>query len=132
MGVATFIGLSEDERNTLETWVRRSTTERRLAQRACMVLEAAAGKTTKEVAASLQVRPATVSKWRTRFARDRLAGLTDASRSGKPAAYDAITEQRILAQLDQPPPDGSTTWISRPAARSCGSAVSGSPCGPLP
>ena len=128
MGVATFIGLSEDERNTLETWVRRSTTERRLAQRACMVLEAAAGKTTKEVAASLQVRAATVSKWRTRFARDRLAGLTDASRSGKPATYDAITEQRILAQLDQPPPNGSTTWTSRPAARSSGSAVPGAPC----
>ena len=65
MGVATFLGLSEDERNTLETWVRRSTTEQRLAQRARMLLEAA-GKTTKEVVASLQVRPATVSKWRTR------------------------------------------------------------------
>ncbi len=120
MGVATFIGLSEDERNTLETWVRRGTTEQRLAQRACMVLEAAAGKTTKEVATSLQVRPATVSKWRTRFARDRLAGLTDASRSGKPATYDAITEQRILAQLDQPPPDGSTTWTGGLVAKALG------------
>lgn len=120
MGVATFIGLSEDERNTLETWVRRSTTEQRLAQRACMVLEAAAGKTTKEVAASLQVRPATVSKWRTRFARDRLAGLTDATRSGKPATYDAITERRILAQLDEPLPTGYTTWTGELVAQALG------------
>ena len=110
MGVATFIELSEDERNTMETWVRRSITEQRLVQRARMVLEAAAGKTTKEIAALLQVRPATVSKWRTRFARDRVAGLADASRPGKPATYDEITERRILAQLDQPPPDGYTTW----------------------
>ena len=53
MGVATFLGSSEDERNTLETWVRRTATEQRRAQRARMLLEAAAGKTTKEVAASL-------------------------------------------------------------------------------
>ena len=52
MGVATFLGLSE-ERNTLETWVRRTATEQRRAKRARMLLEAAAGKTTKEVAASL-------------------------------------------------------------------------------
>jgi len=120
MGVATFIGLSEDERNTLETWVRRTTTEQRMAQRARMVLEAAAGKTTKEVAASLQVRPATVSRWRTRFARDRMAGLADAARPGKPATYDEGTERRILAQLDQPPPDGSTTWTGGLVAKALG------------
>ena len=120
MGVATFIGLSEDERNTLETWVRRTTTEQRMAQRARMVLEAAAGKTTKEIAASLQVRPATVSRWRTRFARDRMAGLADAARPGKPATYDEGTERRILAQLDQPPPDGSTTWTGGLVAKALG------------
>ena len=120
MGVATFIGLSEDERNTLETWVRRTTTEQRMAQRARMVLEAAAGKTTKEIAASLQVRPATVSRWRTRFARDRMAGLADAARPGKPATYDEGTEWRILAQLDQPPPDGYTTWTGGLVAKALG------------
>ena len=117
MGVATLIELNEDERDTLETWVRRSTTEQRMVQRARMVLEAAAGKTTKEIAILLQVRPATVSKWRTRFARDRTAGLADAPRSGKPAMYDEMTEQRILAQLDQPPPEGYTTWTGRLVAK---------------
>ena len=55
MGVATAVQLTDDERDTLETWVRRTTTEQRTAQRARIVLEAAAGKTTKEVAALLQV-----------------------------------------------------------------------------
>ena len=110
MGVATPIELADDERETLSTWVRRATTEQRMVQRARIVLEAVAGKTKKEVATLLQVRPATVSRWRTRFARHRIAGLGDAPRSGKPPKYDEITERRILAQLDQPPPEGCTVW----------------------
>ncbi len=120
MGVATLIELTDDERETLATWVRRTTTEQRMVQRACIVLEAAAGRTTKEVAALLQVRPATVSRWRTRFAQHRIAGLADAPRSGKPAKYDETTERRILAQLDQPPPDGYTTWTGGLMAKALG------------
>lgn len=120
MGVATAIELTDDERETLATWVRRTTTEQRLVQRARIVLEAAAGRTTKEVSALLQVRPATVSRWRTRFARHRIAGLADAPRSGKPAKYDQTTERRILAQLDQPPPDGYTTWTGGLVAKALG------------
>ena len=109
-GVATRIELTDEERTTLETWVRRTTTEQRMVKRARIVLEAGAGRTTTEIAASLDVRPATVSKWRTRFARSRIAGLADAPRPGKPAVYDGATERRILALLDEPPPQGYTTW----------------------
>jgi transposase len=118
--IATSIHLTHEERETLETWVRRTTTEQRMVQRARIVLEAAAGNTTKEIAASLQVRPATVSKWRTRFAQHRVAGLADAPRPGKPLKYDATTERRILAQLDQPPPDGYTTWTGELVAKALG------------
>ena len=120
MGVATPIKLADDERDTLETWVHRTTTEQRMVLRARIVLEAAAGKMTKEVAALFQVRPATVSKWRTRFAKNRVAGLADAPRTGKPRVYDETTERRILAQLDQPPPDGYTTWTGRLVANALG------------
>jgi len=119
-GVATRIELTDDERSLLENWVRRTTTEQRLAQRARMVLEAAAGKTTKEIAASLRVRQATVSTWRTRFAQHRAAGLADAPRPGKPAVYDARTEVRILKQLDEPPPNGRSTWTGSLVARALG------------
>ena len=100
MGVATTIELTNDERDNLESWARRTTTEQRMAQRARIVLEAAAGKTTKEVAVLLQVRAATVSRWRTRFAKHRMGGLADAPRPGKPPKYDETTDRRILAQLD--------------------------------
>lgn len=120
MAVATPIELTDSEREVLEGWVRKTTTEQRMTQRARIVLEAAAGRATKEIAALLHVRPATVSKWRTRFARLRLAGLADAPRPGKPAKYDATTERRILALLDQPPPEGHTTWTGTLVAKALG------------
>ena len=123
MGVATAIELTDDERETLATWVRRTTTEQRMVQRARIVLDAAAGKTTKEVAALLQVRPATVSRWRTRFAQHRLARLADAPRSGNPAKYDQTTERRILSQLDQPPPEGYTVWTGGLVGKALGDVL---------
>jgi len=84
-----------------------------MVQRARIVLESAAGKTTKEIALMLKLRAATVSKWRTRFCRSGLEGLLDAPRPGKAAKYGETTEKRILAQLDAPPPAGYVTWTGR-------------------
>lgn len=68
----------------------------------------------------LKLRPATVSKWRTRFYRKRLVGLDDAPRPGKTAKYDMATEKRILAQLDATPPAGYATWTGRLVAQALG------------
>ncbi len=119
-GVATRIELTEDDRTTLERWVRGTTTEQRIVQRARIVLAAAAGSTTKEIASELHTRAATVSKWRTRFAKQGLSGLADAPRSGKPRVYGEETERRILAQLDEPAPDGYTTWTGKLLAKALG------------
>lgn len=118
--VATVIELSEGEREQLESWVRRTTTEQRMVQRARIVLESAAGKTTKEIARNLRLRPATVSKWRTRFSRQRVVGLADAPRPGKAPKYGRDTERRILEQLDAPPPAGYTTWTGGLVAEALG------------
>lgn len=117
---ATVIQLSADERQTLQCWVRSSTTQQRLALRARLILGASQGEGTVALARRLGVRAATVSKWRRRFARQRLAGLDDAPRPGKRRRYDAATEQRILAQLDQPPPSGHATWTGGLLARALG------------
>jgi hypothetical protein len=42
------------------------------------------GKTSQQIARQLHTRTARVSKWRQRFAKDRVAGINDAARSGKP------------------------------------------------
>lgn len=118
--VATKINLTEEERVELESWVRKGTIEQRMVQRARIVLESAVGKKTKEVASLLRMRPATVSKWRTRFSHGSMSGLIDAPRPGKRAKYDLMTEKRILAQLDALPPAGYGTWTGRLLADALG------------
>ena len=65
-------------------------------------------------------RPATVSKWRGRFAQAGWAGLRDASRSGKPRQYQDEHERRLLAALDEPPPAGYGRWDGSLLARHLG------------
>jgi transposase len=107
---ATPIVLSEAEQETLRSWLRAGTSEQRMVERARIILAAADGMGTNEIARELSTRPARVSKWRTRFARDRFGGLIDAPRPGARTRYDGSTEQRILAALDAAPPAGHATW----------------------
>jgi transposase len=68
------------------------------------------GLTVESIAQRLGTRPAWVSKWRQRFAKDRLAALSDAPRSGKPQEYTADTDRRVLDLLDQAVPEGYAQW----------------------
>ena len=115
--LAPRIELLEDERKTLERWVRASRTEQRLVLRSKIILLAAEGLLNKEISERMQVRQATVSEWRTRFAAKRLEGLQDSPRSGKPRRYNEHTERRILNQLDEKPPAGHVTWTGRLVAK---------------
>ncbi|HZP01578.1 MAG TPA: helix-turn-helix domain-containing protein [Terriglobia bacterium] len=110
---AAVINLSPEEERTLRQWLRAGTTEQRMSERAHIVLLASQGQGTVQIAASLQTRPARVSKWRQRFAQRRLEGLGDSARSGRPRRYDARTEKRVLKQLDQAPPAGHSTWTGK-------------------
>src|SRR5271166_871083 len=107
---ARSIALRPEEQADLELVVRRTTSASRDVFRAGVILRAAAGASNEQIAAAMKTRPATVSKWRGRFLRDRMNGLQDAPRPGKPAAYDLGTERRILTRLDQSPPKGYARW----------------------
>jgi transposase len=117
---AAEVVLTSEDRARLRSWLAAGKTERRLALRAAVILGVAAGLSNAAVAARVGVRPATVSKWRGRFAGAGLAGLADAPRSGKPAHYQAEHEQRILAALDEPPPAGYSRWDGGLLARHLG------------
>ncbi len=104
------IELSSEEEATLRAWTRQTSAERRLVERAQMILLLHQGLTTEQIAERLQTRTARVSKWRQRFGEGRLLGLADAPRSGKPVQYGAPTERRILALLDEAPPEGYAQW----------------------
>jgi transposase len=107
---ATAIHLTPEEEATLTSWVRATTTEQRLVLRARIVLAAAAGLPTEEIAVQLRQRPATVSKWRTRFASGGVPALQDEPRPGRPRQYTPQDELRVLQQLDAKPPAGYAQW----------------------
>src|ERR1035437_7699958 len=115
---ATPIVLSEAEQETLRSWLRAGTSEQRMVERARIVLAAADGIGTNEIARQLLTRPARVSKWRTRFARDRLTGLVDAPRPGAQARYDETRRPRAGMR---PGPDPSSPRRSATSPRTrCG------------
>jgi len=114
------IVLTEDERETLTAWSRTSSGEHRLVERSRVILLAAEGFSAREIARRLKTRLARVSKWRQRFTQQRLAGLDDAPRTGKPKTYDQQTEQQILALLDSDPPSGYGQWNGRLLADALG------------
>jgi len=109
-GTPAYIRLTEAEETTLREWCRKGTSEQRTVERARIILLSHEGLTVETIAKRLGTRPARVSKWRQRFAKDRLGALSDAPRPGKPQKYTADTEKRVLALLDQPAPEGYAQW----------------------
>ena len=114
------IVLSEEERVVLERWARRPTSAQALALRSRIVLAAAEGEQSKEIAARLGCNKSTVGRWRGRFAERGLDGLHDEPRAGKPRQIgDEEIERVIVKTLEQQPRD-ATHWSTRSMARATG------------
>jgi transposase len=108
---ATEIVLTREERRQLLEMRRRPLAQARYVDRARMILWAAEGKASKEIAQRLGVAPAMVSKWRTRFEREGLSGLHDDFRAGRPPTLDEEQfRAQLLAALETPPPAGHARW----------------------
>jgi putative transposase len=113
--------LTDDERQVLEGWVRRRKTAQSLSLRSRIILACADGGSNQLVADELGVSRDTVSKWRSRFLKARLSGLTDEPRPGRPRMVtDEKVEQVVAAALEQAPPGGDTHWSTRMMARQAG------------
>jgi transposase len=81
------IELSEQERKVLEAQARRYTLPYRDVVRAKIVLMAAEGLDNDEIASRLSTRREIVSKWRKRFFAERLGGLEERPRRGRPSVF---------------------------------------------
>ena len=107
------IVLSEEERAELLRWSRRRNTRAGLHLRAGVVLDCAQGYTGEAVAKRHHTSEQTVSKWRGRFARERLAGLSDAERSGQPRKHNDARVQEVLDATLNRRPKHATHWSVR-------------------
>jgi transposase len=125
---ADAIVLTDEERSVLLGWSRRRKTAQALALRSRIVLQCEAGGTNGQVAQELGVSRATVSKWRARFAANRLEGLADEPRPGRPRVIgDEQVEALITKTLEEEPANGDSHWSTRSMAAQVGmtqSAVS--------
>ena len=101
---ATRITLNPEEEQTLRGWLRNHKTERRIVERARIVLLAASGASTTAIAHELGTPPARVSKWRLRFAEQRLLGLADRPRRGKPQ-YSSLNDSDAFLDIRDVGPD---------------------------
>ncbi|OAA22293.1 transposase [Frankia sp. EI5c] len=122
---AVSIELTAAERDVLRGWAREGAREgassQSLAMRSRIVLACAEGATNAQVAADLGVSRGMVAKWRNRFAADRLDGLSDEPRPGRPRLVtDAQVEELIARTLEGDPPDGATHWTTRSMAKASG------------
>src|ERR1700732_1052347 len=107
---ATVIILMAEERAELEGLARSTKTEHRLRQRARIVLLAADGVASRAIGRAVGCTTGTASKWRVRYAEKRLAGLDETGERGAEPKYTTATNKRILALLDQTPPEGYARW----------------------
>jgi transposase len=88
------ISLTRDERARLEALARKYTSSYREVIRAKIVLYAAAGFRNDEIAARLDTPRQIVSKWRKRFFLQRLAGLDEQPRGGRPTGFSPQGRRR--------------------------------------
>ena len=118
--VAVEITLSGEERAQLEGWARRRTTAQALAQRSRIVLAAADGLKNTEIADRLGVGRPMVTKWRNRFAEQRLDGLLDEPRPGRPRTISDEQVDEVIVKTLETTPKNATHWSTRSMAAEVG------------
>lgn len=104
------ITLTQDQKEQLEKIVRSHSAERRLAERAEIILSCASGKQNQEIAQEYGTSEIRVGKWRKRFAQYGIVGLEDEQRPGKPKRYGGDFKGKLLATLKLKPPNGLSRW----------------------
>jgi putative transposase len=122
------VTLTADERQGLETLVRRHTTAPQLALRARVILTAAEGLTNAQLARRLGIDVETVRLWRQRWLGFQVVSLadlpveqrlTDAPRPGRPAQITAEQVCQVIALACEAPSTSGrpiSQWTSREIA----------------
>jgi transposase len=120
--------ITDEERIELERRVRSKTVEARVAQRARIILLAADGVSNRRIGELVGMHFNQIGVWRQRFEVDRLAGLLDGDRPGRPPTYGHDDVLLLVKTVTEDPPDGATRWTMEAlAARMAAEGVPISP-----
>ena len=117
---APAIELSAEEFTELQRTARSSRSSVREVFRARIVLLAAEGQENRTIAEHMDTRPDTVSKWRRRFAEQRMAGLVDQPGRGRKPHYGRELIERIVDDTVHRTPEQATHWSTRTMAKHAG------------
>jgi transposase len=114
------IELTSEEESVLHRRVAMRHAPVSTVQRARIVLAASAGERNDTIAANLGITPFSVAQWRRRFAEERLAGLGDRPRPGRPATYADADRVRVIETACTKTPEAETHWSVRSLAQATG------------
>lgn len=114
------IELAEADRQALEALLRSHKTPQSRALRARIILKSGAGESVVAIAASLGTSTKAVYKWRTRFLKSGLDGLSDSPRSGQPKKLTASDVKKVLQLTVERIPQEATHWSIRLMAKYAG------------
>lgn len=117
---ARAIALAASERAELERLRRATSVPAGLSRRAHAVVLMADGLPGVEVARRTGYTPVQVSRLRRRFAAERVAGLADRPRPGRPHTVTARKIAQVVALTLKGPPPGLTHWSTRDLAQRTG------------
>ena len=114
------IALTPAEEGKLRTIAARRKSQQQESLRARIILLCAEGLPNQEIAQRERVTPATVGKWRRRFAEERLEALVDLPRSGAPRKISDEKVDEIITKTLEEKPAARTHWSSRLMAAESG------------
>ena len=109
------IQLTETEKNYLITIVNKRTSPQQMVLRAKIILMTSNGDSVSDIMKKLDTTKVTISKWKNRFLKKGLDGLSDLDRPGRALKYGPEIRHKIAAEACNPPP-GRTHWTIRELA----------------
>jgi transposase len=124
MAARAEVVLTAEEREVLQRWAVRPKSSQALAFRCRIVLAAAEGRSSKQIAADLGCNHNRVGKWRGRFARRGFDGLHDEPRPGKPRTISDEDVERVIVKTLEEQPANATHWSTRSMAAATGMSQS--------
>jgi len=112
--------VTEEQRKELSKWATSRTLPAGDVFRARLILALADGQSYSQIMMSLQTTAPTISRWKSRFKEEGLAGLDPRHKGSQPRVADAQAQARIARKTQQKPSDGATHWSCRKMAEVLG------------